>query len=687
VVLIHVLGARRATEAFDAMLKICQSENADVKDAAFAVLANVSRVENATELIASLKKNSEKKSIENIQAALIAIYSGTTKPDAGLILKEIQNGGQTEKFIPVLSSLNDPKALKTVAGLLKSGNSSEREAAFVSLSNWTDTKAAPHLFAVFTNPEMKSFRNEVLKSYLRITLESDLPADQKLLMIEKLMPECTTNSEKESVIQSARNVKTFLSLVFVSTYLDDPELSDVAASTAKALALPSSGKKNGLTGEFVASVLKKVMGKMVGPDSQYDVIDLREYLEKMPKEKGFEPIFNGTDLNGWHGLVKNPILRAKMTPEELAKEQIKADAKMLTNWSVKDGFINFNGEGDNLCTKKMYGDFEMIVDWKISKNGDSGIYLRGAPQVQIWDTARVDVGAQVGSGGLYNNQKNPSKPLVLADNAIGDWNTFRIKMVGERVTVYLNGILVVDNVVMENYWDRTLPIFPKDAIELQAHGTDLAFRNIFVKELNTEDVQLSDQEKAEGFNLLFNGKNLDNWQGNKVDYAAEDGMILVNPKEGNHGNLYTEKEYSDFVFRFEFQLTPGANNGLGIHTPLEGDAAYVGKELQILDNTADIYKDLQPYQYHGSVYGVIPAKREFLKPVGDWNYEEVIVKGDDIKITLNGTVIVDGNMKEASKDGTADHKDHPGLLRHKGYIGFLGHGSELKFKNIRIKEL
>lgn len=687
VVLNHVLGARRATETFGAMVKLCKSGKPKIRYAAFSALANVSGAENAPELIAMLKKTDDKKEVQSLQNALIAIYSGATKPDANLVLNEIQAGGQTEKLIPVLSSLNDPKALKTVAALLKNGSASEREAAFVSLSNWTDSKAASHLFAVFTNPEMKSFRNEALKSYLRITLESGLPDDQKLLMIEKLMPECATVSEKTSVIQATRNVKTFLSLVFVSAYLDDPELSGVAAATAKGLALPSSGKKNGLTGEFVADVLKKVMGKMTGQDSQYDVIDVREYLEKMPKEKGFVSIFNGKDLSGWHGLVKNPVARAKMTPAELAKEQVAADTKMLTNWSVKDGCIVFNGEGDNLCTTKMYGDFEMIVDWRISKNGDSGIYLRGAPQVQIWDTARVDVGAQVGSGGLYNNQKNPSKPLVLADNAIGDWNTFQIKMVGERVTVYLNGILVVDNVVMENYWDRKIPIFSKDAIELQAHGTDLAFRNIFVKELNTDVAQLSDHEKAEGFQLLFNGKNLDNWQGNKVDYAAEDGLLVVKPKEGAHGNLFTEKEYSDFVFRFEFQLTPGANNGLGIHAPLEGDAAYVGKELQILDNTADIYKDLQPYQYHGSVYGVIPAKREFLKPVGEWNSEEVMVKGDDIKIILNGTVIVDGNMKEASKKGTADHKDHPGLLRHKGYIGFLGHGSELNFRNIRIKEL
>lgn len=687
VVLIHVLAARRATDSFSTLLKLTQLEKVAIKEAAFAALKNTAKAENAPELIALLKKNSDKTAVGNIQSAISAIYSGTPKPDAKLVLDEIQTSGQTDKFIPVLSSLNDSKALKTVAGLLKSTNAAERDAAFVSLSNWSDPKAAPQLFAVFANPEMKSFRNEALKSYIRITLESALPDDQKLLMIEKLMPECATTAEKTAVIQATRNIKTFLSLVFVSKYLDDQELSGVAASTAKALALPSSGKKNGLTGEFVTDVLKKVMSKMTGQDSQYDVIDVREYLEKMPKEKGYVSIFNGKDLSGWHGLVKNPVLRAKMAPEELAAEQVNADKKMLTNWSVKDNCIVFNGEGDNLCTVKQYGDFEMVVDWRISKNGDSGIYLRGSPQVQIWDTARVDVGAQVGSGGLYNNQKNPSKPLVLADNAIGDWNTFRIKMEGERVTVYLNGILVVDDVVMENYWDRKIPIFRKDAIELQAHGTDLAFRNIFVKELNTDVAELDDQEKAEGFQLLFNGRNLDNWQGNKIDYAAEDGMIVVKPKEGSHGNLYTDKEYSDFVFRFEFQLTPGANNGLGIHAPLEGDAAYVGKELQILDNTADIYKDLQPYQYHGSVYGIIPAKREFLKPVGEWNYQEVVVKGDDIKITLNGTVIVEGNMKTASKKGTADHKDHPGLLRHKGYIGFLGHGSELKFRNIRIKEL
>jgi hypothetical protein len=196
--------------------------------------------------------------------------------------------------------------------------------------------------------------------------------------------------------------------------------------------------------------------------------------------------------------------------------------------------------------------------------------------------------------------------------------------------------------------------------------------------------QMSDK----GFTTLFNGKNLNGWVGNKQSYTAENGMIVINPAGGgNGGNLFTEGEYTNFILRFEFQLTPGANNGLGIHAPLEGDAAYVGKEIQILDNTADKYAKLHEYQYHGSVYGIIPAKRDYLKPVGEWNSEEVIVQGQKIKVILNGTAIVDGDFLEASKNGTMDGKEHPGLQRNRGHIGFLGHGDVVRFRNIRIKEL
>ncbi|MDR1919496.1 MAG: DUF1080 domain-containing protein, partial [Tannerellaceae bacterium] len=209
-----------------------------------------------------------------------------------------------------------------------------------------------------------------------------------------------------------------------------------------------------------------------------------------------------------------------------------------------------------------------------------------------------------------------------------------------------------------------------------------------VKELKrTEPFTLSDAEKKEGYKVLFDGTNMYEWTGNTVDYTLQDGTISLVPSEGSGGNLYSKSEYGNFVLRFDFQLTPAANNGLGIRTPKEGDAAYVGMELQILDNEHPVYRDLKIYQYHGSVYGILPAKRGFLKPVGEWNSQEVIADGDRIKITLNGEVILDGNIREATKNGTPDKREHPGLFNKKGHIGFLGHGSPVKFRNIRIKEL
>ncbi|MGA8183165.1 MAG: DUF1080 domain-containing protein [Terriglobia bacterium] len=190
----------------------------------------------------------------------------------------------------------------------------------------------------------------------------------------------------------------------------------------------------------------------------------------------------------------------------------------------------------------------------------------------------------------------------------------------------------------------------------------------------------------QGFHKLFDGKSLDGWtlvRGKGPGYVAKNG-ILVCPADGG-GNLFTKKEYSNFVFRFEFRLTHGANNGVGIRAPLEGDAAYQGMEIQILDNTAPQYAHLKPGQYHGSIYLVVPAKRGFLKPVGDWNREEILAQGRHIRVTLNGTAIVDANLDDVTDPEVL--KKHPGLARTTGHIGFLGHGTHVDFRNIRVKEL
>jgi HEAT repeat protein len=198
------------------------------------------------------------------------------------------------------------------------------------------------------------------------------------------------------------------------------------------------------------------------------------------------------------------------------------------------------------------------------------------------------------------------------------------------------------------------------------------------------DSRIDQLMRREGFVPLFNGKNLDGWMGDTEGYAAEDGVIVIHPDRGS-GNLYTVEQYADFILRFEFRLTSGANNGLGIRTPPEGDAAYVGMELQILDNSAPKYRDLKPYQYHGSIYGVVPAKRGYQRRVGEWNTQEVRAIGPRITVILNGEVIVDADIHEASASGTLDGRQHPGLLREKGHIGFLGHGSRVEFRNLWIK--
>lgn len=217
-----------------------------------------------------------------------------------------------------------------------------------------------------------------------------------------------------------------------------------------------------------------------GPSEvQFKEVYIRD-LSKPEKDNapptGFTALFNGNNLDGWKGLVADPPTRAKMSPEELRVAQQLADEEAFKHWKALDGVIVYDGKNNNLCTVKDYGDFEMLVDWKIGPHGDSGIYLRGSPQVQIWDNP-------LGSGGLYNNQKNPSNPTAVADKPIGQWNRFRILMLGDKVTVYLNDVLVVHNVTMENYWERDKPIYPVGQIELQHHGDALWFKNIYIREI------------------------------------------------------------------------------------------------------------------------------------------------------------------------------------------------------------
>lgn len=407
--------------------------------------------------------------------------------------------------------------------------------------------------------------------------------------------------------------------------------------------------------------------------------------------RGFTAIFNGKDLDGWHGMPHfDPRKLWAMTAEARAKKRAADTEDARKHWSVDKGELVNDGHGAYLTTDKDYGDIELLIEYKTVPTADSGIYLRVTPQVQIWDSTEPrsrKLGSDKGSGGLWNNSPGaPGKdPLVLADRPFGEWNSFRIIQIGARTTVYLNGKLVVDHAHMENYWDRKKPLFAKGPIQLQTHGGEIRWRNIYLREIPSQEANaLLAARHADGFQPVFNGKDLTGWGGAVDNYEVVDGAIVC--KKGKGGVVHTKDEFGDFVARVEFKVPPGGNNGLAIRYPGSGDTAYTGMcELQVLDDSSPKYTKLDPRQYHGSIYGMVPAHRGYQRPVGEWNFQEVTVKGSTIKVELNGTVIIDADVSKVTD--FMGGRPHPGMNRTLGYFGFAGHNDPVAFRSVLIKKL
>jgi len=401
-------------------------------------------------------------------------------------------------------------------------------------------------------------------------------------------------------------------------------------------------------------------------------------------------LFNGKNLDGLHGWTHAAMSDFKDAPEELAKktEEWTADAKK--HWSVEHGELVNDGHGAYLATDGNYRDYELRLDYKTVATADSGIYLKGCPQVQIWDytdPGKFSIGADLGSGGLWNNSAGrPGKdPFVLADRRLGEWNSFRIVQVGSRTSVWMNDQLLVDNAVMENYFDRGAPLPVAGPIVLQTHGGEIRWRNMTIRELGSDEAnEILASHQSQAFASVFNGTDLSGWQGATANYEVADGAIRC--KAGHGGMLLTEDEYSNFVARVEFRLPPGGNNGLALRAPLEGNAAYDGMtELQVLDSEHEKYAGLDDRQYHGSAYGMTAARRGFLRPVGEWNYQQVVVDGSRVQVELNGSIILDTDLSKVT-EYMAD-SPHPGKERTSGYFGFAGHNDPVEFRNVLIKRL
>lgn len=450
---------------------------------------------------------------------------------------------------------------------------------------------------------------------------------------------------------------------------------------------------------------------------------------------GFTALFNGKDLSGWYGwTTQDPNDLWSMSPDDRAKYKKQSIEGGLLNkkgepinehinahWKVVDGELVNDGHGHYLTTDKDYDDFELRLEYKALPDGDSGVYLRGIPQVQIWDATKGDprgLGQDKGSGGLWNNSKgSPGKdPLKKMDKPFGEWNSLKMTMIGERVSVVLNGEIVVDNAVLENFFanqksgyvaygkpsEQSIegdvkklmngfmrdPAFPKGPIQLQTHGSEIRWRNVFIREIGADEAnKIFANRDADGFTELNNGKDLSDWRGAVANYEIKDGAIVC--KKGKGGDLLTNDEYENFIVRVEFQLPPGGNNGIALRTPLNGHSSSDGLEIQVIDsdgyNAAHSNAPLKPFQYHGSLYHCVGAKHGYLRPVGQWNFQEIEVRGQTIKVTLNGTKILDVDIDKF--DRTQIETVPKGLDNRKGHIGFAGHNDPVAFRSFKIKPL
>ncbi|HEY8549135.1 MAG TPA: DUF1080 domain-containing protein [Vicinamibacterales bacterium] len=340
--------------------------------------------------------------------------------------------------------------------------------------------------------------------------------------------------------------------------------------------------------------------------------------------KNATPLFNGRDLAGW-----------------------KTSG---SGWRADAGEIRHEGAAGTLTSERELGDAEIQAEYFVGEGGRAQILLKGK--------------------GLLDLKASP-----------GTWHKLDIVQVGDRTTVFSDRIELMRHT---RFLNGNEPLPPKGPLVLQADG-DVRWRGLTVRDIPAAEANaILAKHDAEGFTPIFNGKDFTGWAGPTENYQVVDGALMCRPGKG--GTIYTTREYRDFVVRLEFKLPPAGNNGLAIRYPGQGDTAYVGMtELQVLDNTSEKYAKLDPRQMHGSAYGMVAAKVGYLRPVGEWNFQEVTVKGSRITVELNGTVILDADLKEATE--FLDNRPHPGKDRTSGHFGFAGHGDPVQFRNVAIREI
>ncbi|MDC2624684.1 DUF1080 domain-containing protein [Bacteroides ovatus] len=678
---LNLASTRSMDQTADKVFDMLSFPESEVSTAAYKALAGVVGPSDFERLSRLIEKESGR-NIPQIQKAMRnAVMSLPKDEQYAAVIPYVNKSGNPSLYYPVLAQAGNPEA---IAEILKGYNGNHKQEAFASLLNVDNTNMIEVLYNIAVND--KANTQAALDRYTSLVAKSANTSIRKYQLYRRALEIASDVKVQNRLINLLGETHTYQALMLVEKYMDNKATAETAAEAVRAIASKNS---ENFGGEPVRKALEKAIAcfKEAGhADAGYAIDDISAILQRLP-QAAYIPVFGNTE---WTVIALDPAQKASMNPKKIKKHETLAAAATAGLWKVTENGMAYAGGEKSILGTGNYENFELWFEWKGA--GKAGLGVRSIRQ--------IDLGGDK-SGALSGNMSAKNTPEKVADNMAGEWNTVYVKVLNDRVTVSVNGVVTADNVILENTCDRNIPAYVEGQLMLIGESAPVEYREMYIRELpSTPKFELSAKEAKEGFEVLFDGTSMHKWTGNTTDYIPVDGTIYVTAQYGGRGNLYTVKEYSDFIFRFEFAfMREGVNNGVGIRTPMGVDAAYEGMEIQILDHDAPIYKGLHEYQQHGSVYGIIPAKRVKFPALGEWNVEEIRAVGDRITVTVNGEVILDGNIREAcqghnvSEDGstknpyTVDKKNHPGLFNKSGHVGFLGHGPGVKFRNIRIKDL
>ena len=683
---LRLAAARRMTVAADRVFALLETSDKQVREAAYAALPYVTGPGHMDRL-AGLLDAADGQHAAQIQTALIRTSAQLPADKRyGAIAGYMQASKIPARYYPVLAQTGTPEA---VASLLAGFREGDREAAFAALLTVESPAMTDILYRIAA--ENPALADRALMRYADLCAKQPATPVRRCQLYRQGLELKPSAAVRNKLLGYLAGVHEVPALMLAADFLSDPETAGAAAAAVKTIVAKSAPMPGGEAVRSALEQAREVYRELAKSDADagYAVDEITGLLGKIPAA-GFA-LLPTAGLEGWTAVTADPAGERKLSARRIAGLRKAAAEAMAANWSADGNALVFAGKAPStIGTEKEYENFELWLEWR--SEGEAGLAVRSMSQIRL--------GGAEGTGLKTLGQTDT--PAAAADNAPGTWNTLYAKVVDDRITLIENGVTLAENVVLTNPCAPGEPVCVRGRIELSGLAAPACFRNLYIGELPSTPVfELSPEEAAQGYEVLFDGRSLHKWTGNTVNYVPLDGTIDVTASYGGSGNLYTVKEYGDFDLRFEFRfLRRGVNNGIGIRTPMGVDAAYHGMEIQILDHDAPIYKNLRIYQQHGSVYGIIPAQEHVVfGDLGTWNTMEIHAVGDRITVTVNGRVILDGDIRQAckghnvSEDGskknpyTVDGKNHPGLFNKKGHLGLLGHGAGIQFRNLRVLDL